>query len=129
MTSLSRRKLARRILSVLKEAPADAVMRAAAHILHKQRRMAEGDLLLRDIADERITQDKQLEATITSARPLTSTGKQMVTDWLKKYYGVATVTGHYAINKDLVGGAVIETPRHRFKFSVADRLTTLITHS
>lgn len=128
MTTLSRRKLARRILALLTHTPHREVMRATAHVLQKQRRVGERDLLLRDIAEERLAAQGVVEATVTSARPLSASVKKDITKWLQAYYAASDVKSQYAQDDSLIGGAKIETPRHRFKFSIADRFTSLIAH-
>lgn len=129
MIAVSRKKIAQRIVAVLQRASAAQVMQATALVLKRQRRTADADLLLRDVGDARIQYAKHLEARVVSARPLTASVRQHLTTWLQRYYSVTTVTCHYVLDTAVLGGVRIETPRHRFQFSVADRLTTLKDHA
>lgn len=112
-------------MKLLQQARSADVMRATARVLKSQRRIAEADLLIRDLGAERLVSARHLEANIISARALTKTSKQRLTQWLKTYYQAATINESYATDANLVGGVVITTPRHDFKFSVADRLEKL----
>lgn len=129
MMRTSRRQLAARVVTLLKDHSAASVMKLVAAELKRRRATAEADLLLNDISLAVLAAEHHLTATVTSAHPLTPTTKATITAWLKQQYHAASVSCQYILDPTLIGGVVIETPQHRCDFSHATRLHRLTSHS
>jgi F0F1-type ATP synthase delta subunit len=127
MRSVSRRRLASTVVSLLREQPKKQghIMQALAAYLveHKQQKYA--DLLLLDIAHELQQADGHLYADVTSAFPLDSAARAELTHYLAKHAGAKTVELNERTNPALLAGAVVRTADQELNTSAAAKLTKL----
>lgn len=122
---LSRRVLARHIATQL-QAGKDrkAVVRDLAAYVVEHRLHSQLELILGDVAAN-LADLGHIEATVTTARPLTAELKQELTNYIKHIEGVSDITLNESVDPSLLGGVIVETPRKRFDASIATKLKRL----
>lgn len=122
---LSRRVLARHIALQLqagterKAVVSDLAAYIVEHRLHSQL-----ELILADVAANLATLG-HIEATVTTARPLTAELKQELTNYIKRIEKVNDITLNESVDPALLGGVIVETPGKRFDASIATKLKRL----
>lgn len=122
---LSRRVLARHIALRL-QAGTDrkAVVRGLAAYIVEHRLHSQLELILADVAANLATLG-HIEATVTTARPLTAELKQELTNYIKRIEKVNDITLNESVDPALLGGVIVETPGKRFDASIATKLKRL----
>lgn len=122
---LSRRVLARYIATELQSGKnrKEVVNLLAAYIV-EHRLHGQLELILADIATNLATLG-HVEATVTTARPLTDELRTELLDYVKRVEGSSDITLNESVDPSLLGGVVIETPGKRFDASVATKLKRL----
>ncbi|MGH7196344.1 MAG: F0F1 ATP synthase subunit delta [Candidatus Saccharimonadales bacterium] len=124
MAKISRRRLARELVRVLKEQPErrrDIVRQTAAYLIDTKQ-SGQAHLLVNDIADELMQTDAHLAAEIRSAFPLTQNARQNITATLKQQTGAKTVELSEEIMPELLGGVVVRAPGYELDASVRRQL-------
>ena len=122
---LPRRVLARYIATELQSGKnrKEVVNLLAAYIV-EHRLHGQLELILADIATNLATLG-HVEATVTTARPLTDELRTELLDYVKRVEGSSDITLNESVDPSLLGGVVIETPGKRFDASVATKLKRL----
>jgi F0F1-type ATP synthase delta subunit len=127
MAKIGRRRLAREVVRLLHEQPAQQaqlVQKLAAYLVDtKQTNQA--DLLIKDIADEFYVQQKHVAADVRHAFDLTPETQSRITDLIKQATGAASVELQATKEPELLGGVVIRTPRQELDASVRQKLKAL----
>jgi F-type H+-transporting ATPase subunit delta len=122
---LSRRVLARHIATQLQTSKDHkAVVRELAAYVVEHRLHSQLELILADVAAN-LAALGHIEATVTTARPLTVELKQEITDYIKRIENVGDITLNESVDPALLGGVIVETPRKRFDASIATKLKRL----
>ena len=120
---VSRRVLTRYVAKALIEGKKDITRELAAYIVENKLH-GQVELILADIAVN-LSSFGQVEATVTSARPLAAELKKELIAYVKRIEDAKNVTLHEEINERLIGGIIIETPNQRFDASLATKLKRL----
>jgi F-type H+-transporting ATPase subunit delta len=127
--AFSRRVVARVIASKLVAEPARQAhwIKALAAYLVDTNRIHEADLIINDIEHELYTQDGQLLANVTSARPLTADVRKSLTAILADRTGATDITLTETVDPALLGGLVARTADAELDASVRTKLNRLAT--
>ena len=122
---VSRRVLARYIATELQagKSRADVVQSLAAYVV-EHRLHNQLELILADVASN-LAALGNVEATVTTAQPLTEDLRKELTEYVKRIENAEKVTLNETVDKRLLGGVVVETPSKRFDASVATTLKRL----
>ena len=122
---VSRRVLARYIATELQagKSRADVVQSLAAYVV-EHRLHNQLELILADVASN-LAALGNVEATVTTAQPLTEDLRKELTEYVKRIENAEKVTLNETVDKRLLGGVVVETPSKRFDASVATKLKRL----
>lgn len=121
----SRRALAKGFMSLANSTSHAHAVRALAAVMISEKRTREINLIVQEIARELFAQTKELHATITSAHPISTELKKMITALLKKRSAAASVHATYVFDPTLKGGFVAHTPQGEINASVTHQLSTL----
>lgn len=124
---VSRRVLARFVAKELVDGSVKSrenIIRELAAYVVEHRLQDQLELLLADIAVNLSTYG-YVEATVTSARPLTEDIKKELTAYVKRIENAKEVILQEAVEPSLIGGVIIETPNQRFDSSLATKLKRL----
>lgn len=97
---------------------------AIAQYLTEERRTKELDSLMREIARVR-SERHTVEATATSAYPLSAKVKADVKTLIAKTHGSKTVVLNEVVDPEVIGGMRIETSEQQLDLTVQTRLNTL----
>lgn len=127
MPKLSRRRVAREIVSLLMAHPerqSDLLKQTAAYLL-QHKKAHEAHLLMLDIAKELQENQGVVTAEVRSAFGLTSTSREGIADMLKKVTGAGNVELSETVEPELIGGVVIRTPEFELDASVKRQLNQL----
>ena len=101
-----------------------AITEAAAWLMtHGKARQV--SYLANDIA-QALADKGYLFARVTTARPITESTKQQITQFIKTETQAQTVECEYFIDESLIGGALIATPYGTLDASVKAALSTII---
>jgi len=124
---LSRRRLAKEVTKAILAEPArkNEILNQLAAYLLTNKKAAQADLLMLDIANELEETQGQLVANVVSARPLSSVSKMAITDKLKRQTGAKTVELNEELKPELIGGIVVRTPKFELDASVKRQLNRL----
>lgn len=123
--SVSRRVLARHIAQQLADGGNRAVLLrqlAAYLIAHKQVNQLE--MVISDIA-RNLAELGTVRALVTVAHPLDAQLRRDVEEYIRQLEDATSVQITEAVDPDLLGGIIIETPRKRFDASVSTQLKRL----
>ena len=122
---LSRRVLARYIATELQAGKnrKDVVESLAAYVI-EHRLHSQLELILADVAANLATLG-HIEATVTTARPLTEELRSEVLDYVGRVEGSKDITLNESVDPGLLGGLIVETPGKRFDASVSTKLKRL----
>ena len=122
---VSRRVLARYIATELQagKSRADVVRSLAAYVV-EHRLHNQLELILADVASN-LAALGNVEATVTTAQPLTEDLRKELTEYVKRIENAEKVMLNETVDKRLLGGVVVETPSKRFDASVATKLKRL----
>ena len=124
MAKLGRRRIARGVVRLLREQPANqaAVVQQLAGYVIANKLVHQIDLLLLDIADELYAQEGQLDATVEHTFDLSEATKAAIADLLRGKTGAKAVAISSKQNPGLLGGVIVRTPRHQLDASVRTQL-------
>lgn len=64
--------------------------------------------------------------TITSARELSLSARKRISNYIMTQEGKKNLSATYMLDSALIGGAIVQTPTHRYTFSVHGILTQLL---
>lgn len=122
---LSRRVLARYVATELQAGKnhKEVVQALAAYII-EHRLQGQLELVLADIATNLATLG-HIEATVTTARPLTGELRKDLLDYVERIEGSSDITLNESVDPSLLGGVIVETPGKRFDASIATKLKRL----
>ena len=122
---LSRRVLARHIAAELQAGKnKKAVVQSLAAYVVEHRLHSQLELILADVASN-LADLGHVEATVTTVQPLTDDLRKDLISYIKAIENVSDVTLNEAVDKKILGGVIIETPRKRFDASVSTKLKRL----
>ena len=127
MAKLSRRRLAREVVRLLGEQPANRgqiVQQLAGYII-ANKMIGQTDLLMKDIADEIYLQRGQLDVSVDYVFDLSAGTKDAITDLLKNATGASSVELELNANPTLLGGVVVRTPRQELDLSARSQLNQI----
>lgn len=127
MSKLSRRRIAReltRLLIAHPERRSILLQQVAAYLVH-HKQVNQLHLLVNDIADELLAQQKHVSADVTTAFGLKINSREHVVAMLKKATGAQTVALTETVDPSLIGGIVVRTPQLELDASVKRQLTQL----
>jgi F0F1-type ATP synthase delta subunit len=127
MAKLSRRRVARELVRLLKEQSArkNELLKMTAAYLIQTKQASSAHLLLQDIADELLASQHQLSAEVRSAFGLSNATREGIVAMLKRETGAKTVELSEIVEPELIGGVVIRTPQAQLDASVKRQLTQL----
>lgn len=122
---LSRRVLARHIAAELRSGKnrKDIVQSLAAYVI-EHRLVGQLELILADVSANLATMG-HIEATVTTARPLTDELRKELLEYVKRTNGSKDITLNELVDPSLLGGVIVETPGKRFDASVSTKLKRL----
>lgn len=122
---LSRRVLARHVAAELQAGKSrkDVVQSLAAYVI-EHRLQGQLELILADVAAN-LAVLGHIEATVTTARPLTDELRKELLDYVKRIEGSSDITLNESVDPSLLGGVIVETPGKRFDASVSTKLKRL----
>lgn len=122
---LSRRVLARHIATELQSGKnrKDVVESLAAYVI-EHRLHSQLELILSDVAAN-LARLGHIEATVTTARPLSDELRAEVLDYVSRVEGSKDITLNETVDPSLLGGVIVETPGKRFDASIATKLKRL----
>ena len=122
---LSRRVLARHIATELQSGKnrKDVIVALAAYVV-EHRLQGQLELILADVAAN-LAKLGHIEATVTTARPLTDELRNEVLENVRSVEGSEDITLNESVDPSLLGGVIVETPGKRFDASVATKLKRL----
>lgn len=122
---VSRRVLARHIAAELHAGKKrQAILESLAAYIVTHKLQAEQEQIMADIAAN-LTSLGYVEASVTTARPLDASLRKELVDYVKQMENASNVTLHEYVDERLLGGVIIETPKHRFDASVSTKLKRL----
>ncbi len=122
---LSRRVLARYVATELQAGTnRTKVMQELAAYVVEHRLHSQLELILADVAANLVTLG-HIEATVTTARPLTDELRAELLDYVKRVEGLSDITLNESVDPEILGGVIIETPGKRFDASVSTKLKRL----
>lgn len=122
---LSRRVLARHVAAELQAGKnrKDVVQSLAAYII-EHRLHGQLELILADVAAN-LAALGHIEATVTTARPLTDDLRKELLVYVERVEGSSDITLNESVDPSLLGGVIVETPGKRFDASVSTKLKRL----
>jgi F-type H+-transporting ATPase subunit delta len=121
----SRRVLARYIADQLKNGKnRNSVIESLAAYVVEHRMKADIELIVADIA-RNLAEHGHIEATVTTAHPLDTSLKQAVVEYVTRIESASDVVVTERVDKALLGGVIIETPRRRYDASLSTKLKRL----
>lgn len=124
---ISRRRIARSIAADLRGgADIHGIAPRLAAYMVEQRLTGQFDEIVRDIAYE-LARLGRLEATVTTARPLSDDLRELVRDYLRGHDKQADIVLNETVDESIIGGIIIETPSHQLDASVRSTLKQLKT--
>lgn len=122
---VSRRVLSRHIASELQAGKSrEAVVRSLAAYIVEYRLQNDIELIVADIALN-LARAGHVEADITTARPLDSSLKHAVIEYVKRIESASEIEVREHVDPGVLGGIIIETPSKRFDASIATKLKRL----
>lgn len=122
---LSRRVLTRYIAAELKSGKnRSVVIKGLAAYIIEHRLQSQIELIIADIASN-LASLGHVEATVTTARPLTDELRQELVDYIKRVEESNDIRLSELVDANLLGGVIIETPGKRFDASVSTKLKRL----
>ena len=124
---VSRRVLARFVAQALADSTAKSreklVSELAAYVVeHKLQGQLE--LIVADIAAN-LSRLGHIEASVTTAHPLTDTLRAELTVYVRRIEGAKSVVLQESVDPSLIGGVIVETPNQRLDSSLATKLKRL----
>lgn len=124
---ISRRRIARSIAADLHDGADmhDIAPRLAAYMI-EHKLTGQVDEIVGDIAYE-LARLGQVEATVTTARPLTDDLRELVREYLSRHGKQAEIVLNETVDESIIGGIIIETPSHQLDASVRSTLKQLKT--
>lgn len=125
MAKASRRDIALAILALSEKVPAAKLSRAVASYVIEQRRTSELDAILREVARLREEQTGVVEATVTSAFPVSDKVKKEI----KALIGEDKMVINEVVDPSVIGGVRVETSKVNLDLTVRNRLHKLKTLS
>ena len=128
MAAYSRKKFARALVKMLPGHSVQDVAKVAAQEIIAQRWLRDIDAILRDVSAELLTEQKHLEAEVTSAHDISKELRKSITSFLTDRYEAKTVALTDIVDPSIIGGLVIKTPNEELDASIKTKLTTLKHH-
>jgi len=125
MAKASRRDIAAVILALSDKYSDKKLANAVAAYVVDERRTSELDAILREVSKLRSEQTGIVEATITSAFPVSDKLKKQIKSLLEQDKLVI----NEVIDKDVIGGVRVETSEKSLDLTVSNRLNKLKTLS
>lgn len=123
----SRRKLSQEVVKAIIANPGrkgDLLKQLAAYLI-VNKKAAQADLLMLDIANELEQSQGLVVAEVSSARPLTSVSRDAIKAKLKAQTGAKNIELNEQIKPELIGGIVVRTPKFELDASVKRQLKQL----
>lgn len=123
----SRRKLSQEVVKAIIANPGrkgDLLKQLAAYLI-VNKKAAQADLLMLDIANELEQSQGLVVAEVSSARPLTSVSRDAIKAKLKAQTGAKNIELNEQIEPELIGGIVVRTPKFELDASVKRQLKQL----
>lgn len=122
---LSRRVLARYIAAQLQDGKnRTQVVKGLAAYIVEHHLHSQIELILADISLN-LAALGHVDATVTTAKPLSAELRKELVDYIKKAEGVNDINLNETVDSSLLGGVIIETPGKRFDASVSTKLKRL----
>lgn len=122
----SRTQLARAYIQLASKYSADELARGFAHVFQSDRGRQDVDAFGEDVTRMWADAHDTAIVTITSARELSLTARKRISKYVLTQEGKKNLSPTYALDPTLIGGAVVQTPTHRYTFSVHGILTQLL---
>lgn len=127
MAKLSRRRLARTVVGLLRERPGERrqimQMLAAYLVVHKQHK--QWDLMLLDIAHELGESEGHIYAEVSSAFPLDAAARKELETYLRQATGATAVELDERVDESLLAGIVVRTADQELDTSARAKLSQL----
>lgn len=125
MANLPRKELAKALLPIMDSTKDPAKLaKAIALFLSEEKRTKDLEGLMRDITTLR-AESGVIEATVTSAFPLTGALKRDIRSLITKQHGAKEVILVEVVDPTVLGGVKIETGEHQLDVTVQQKLNRL----
>ncbi len=126
--AVSRRILARLVAAELRDGTSikEIVPKLAAYLI-ETKQTGHIDELLGEVMHE-LARHGMVQATVTTAHPLSNELKEQVIEYICKHESAEHVQLSEVVSPELLGGIVIETPKSRYDASVKNMIKQLKSH-
>lgn len=100
------------------------VMKQLAAYLVKHKMVGQMEIVVADI-ERNLAALGTVQASVITARPLTTELRASVEEYVKRVEGAKTVVLDESVEPDVLGGVIVETPNKRLDASIATQLKRL----
>ena len=122
----SRTQLARAYVRLANKYSAADLVRGFAYVFRNNRGTHDSDAFGEDVTRMWADANDTAIVTITSAREVSPTARKRIATYILHTEGKKKISATYTLDPLLIGGAVVETPTHRYDFSVHGILMQLL---
>lgn len=122
----SRTQLARAYIQLANKYSAAELARGFAHVFQNNRGSRDIDAFGEDVTRMWADAHDTAIVTITSARKLSRKAHERISEYILVQEGTKNLSATYTLDTTLIGGAVVQTPTHRYTFSVHGILMQLL---